>query len=719
MKRKKHYKSGVTLIELMMSVLLGTILLGIVLGAWYFTYRNWALDRIRTKNRVELQIAVERIKSELRLSSTTYLSLHPAGETEYTAISFPMADSDANGFFSLDGDGHIDWDKSVIYHVYDNSSTGFTELRKTEFTSNHDVLVVDAQRETQLANAVANGDGSSGPNSANATTETIVEKLTSFIINPQAQEFDGYSPTAKKSDNVTFGSVRLTSGNHDFRFEVTGKNTNNTDPSGYKFGIDTLSISPSGCKQEMEVYTPQASSGDTSAKIGPNLLWSGNNFQRYSADAVGDYATFRLYYDSWLESNFDNSVRENTILTGDDLSVQLPDLDSGEEVTWTADVEAGSVNGDAVKADFPLTLAGITIRNVISSVNIDSGGNAFRVQFDSHSTSPLTIDAAYIDERDSGENCVNPPVTTTPGETRIQLYFTDALDNILPGITIPAGESAYSNWAIFPIDSSKNYFVTFSVSGASFASHWAGTEPTETNSYLMGGDYAAQAVWSDVTHYLVHESLPPFADERYTSSANIYAQASLEVWSQSGSVTTQIYDTKIANPVYRPMNYSSFGSVSVYGRSSDDSLMSGASAWTAGSVTGTGRYAQAKADLSVIPYWTCIDHSAAINVPDSSYKNSGMITCSGAGCGKFLIPTQGVNAPWVDNILVTWPGETTMCDISGYFAQDSDYGIIKLLVDGNELIKGMEFNVTVYEDFQGAVYTTSQQTEVEPRNTGK
>ena len=704
-----------TLIELMVSVLLGAILIGIVLSAWYFAYKNWALDRIRTKNRVDLQVAMERIKGELRLSSTTYLSLYkPAGETEYTAISFPMAPPDANGFFDLDADGLINWDKSVIYHVYDNPSTGYRELRRTEFTANHDVLVDDAQRETQLANVVASGDGSGGPNAANATIppKVIVEKLTSFIINPKAQEFDGYSDPVKRSDNVTFGSIRLTSGNHDFTFEVTGQNA---DSSGYELGIDTLSIAPSGCQQEMEVYAPQASSGDGSAKVGPDLLWSGNNFREYNSDAIGDYVNFRLYYDTWLEANFDNSVRNNTILAGDDLSVKLPDPEEGNEIVWTAEVEAGSVNGDAVKADFATALSGVTVRNLIFSDNIDSGGDLLRIKFESHSAQTLTINAAYFDERAGNEDCVNPPVITTPGTTRIQLYFTDALGGISPGITIAAGGTAYSNWAIFPIDSSKNYFVTFYMSGTSYTSYWAGTQPADTNSYLMGGDHAAQARWSDPLDYLGHEVLPPFADEKYTSSANIYAQASLEVWLQSGSVTTQIYDTKIANPGYDSMNWSSFGSVSVYGRSSDDPLM-GVAAWTVGSVAGTGRYAQAKAELSTTPYWTCIDHPS-VNVTDENYKNNGVINCTQPACGKYLIP--GVSAPWVDNIKVTWPGETKMCDISGYFAQDADYGIIKLLVDGNDLMKGIEFDVTVYEDFQGLDYKTGMKTEVEPRNTGK
>ena len=54
-----------------------------------------------------------------------------------------------------------------------------------------------------------------------------------------------------KRVNVTFGSIELTPGDHELKFEVVDKDD---DSSGYGFGIDTLSISPSGCNREVEVY---------------------------------------------------------------------------------------------------------------------------------------------------------------------------------------------------------------------------------------------------------------------------------------------------------------------------------------------------------------------------------------------------------------------------------------------------------------------------------
>ncbi|MBL7158036.1 MAG: hypothetical protein ISS91_00795, partial [Candidatus Omnitrophica bacterium] len=727
--------------EVLISVMLGMIILSMVLSMWYYAYKNWTLDRIRTNLKVNLEIAIERIKEEIRLSSATHISLYkPVSETEYKAISFPVAEPDVNGFFALDNEDNIDWDNSVIYHVYQNPATSNTEFRRTEFTDNHDVLIDKTQRDAQLASVVADGDGSGAVNSVNATTKVIFTSLAELTIAPKAQEFDGYSPTVKRSDNISFGSVRLESGNHDLKFEVTNKNTSST---GYGMGIDNIAITPSGCQREAEVYTPQDTSGDSDSVSGPDVAWSGNYFLEYNSNDVGDYITLRLYYDAYLECNFNNSMRENTLLLGDALYVKLPDFEEGYEAVWNAEIEAGSASGDGQKTDFTLPLDGITIRNVISKSNIDIASRTsddyylVRVKFESHSPaiSPdttiyqLTIGEAYLDRKFANEDCVSPFVTTTPGETRIKLYFTNAGNDVSQSTTISQGSSTYSNWVIFPIEfeigedyPKYDYFVTFYIQkdgdeNPSYASCWAGTNPPDINSYLMGGNHAAQALWASPTDYLGHEATPPFADGKYTSSAHVYAQATVEVWSNEGSVTSEIYDTKVANPNYagsieRSESEPSGSSITVYGRSSDDPLMAGAS-WSSESVSGSGRYVQFRADLLAAPHWTSISDSSLV-VTDIDYKNNNVILDAS---GEFLVP--GIYCPWIDNVKIKWPGSTMMCDISGYFAQKPDYGIIKLTVDGEELLKGLELRMTVSEDFQGKTYESFIATEVEPRNTAK
>ncbi|MBL7158822.1 MAG: hypothetical protein ISS91_04875, partial [Candidatus Omnitrophica bacterium] len=57
---KLHQKNGMTIPEVLISVMLGMIILSMVLSMWYYAYKNWTLDRIRTNLKVNLEIAIER-----------------------------------------------------------------------------------------------------------------------------------------------------------------------------------------------------------------------------------------------------------------------------------------------------------------------------------------------------------------------------------------------------------------------------------------------------------------------------------------------------------------------------------------------------------------------------------------------------------------------------------------------------------------------------------
>ena len=113
--KKSGYK-GMTFTELLITVLAGTLLIGIVFGAWYFIYKRGAVEQIRTRLRINLEIAMEHLKEEVRLSSATYMSLYPFDAAEYSAISFPQSTPQAQDFLTLDPNGgNIVWDKSIIY----------------------------------------------------------------------------------------------------------------------------------------------------------------------------------------------------------------------------------------------------------------------------------------------------------------------------------------------------------------------------------------------------------------------------------------------------------------------------------------------------------------------------------------------------------------------------------------------------------------------------
>lgn len=752
-KRQKRNIKGMTIPEVLISTITGAVLIGIVLSMWYFAYRNWTVENVRTRLRVNLEIAMERIKEELRLSSVTYMSLYmPGARAEYKALSFPVATRDADGFFDT-VDGNINWDRSVIYHVH-NPGTG-PELRRTEFTGNHDILIDETLRYNQLKDVVDSGDYSGWTPIAGerGTTKLVFKGLADLTIMPQSQRFDGYSQTTKRSDNIKFGSIRLNPGYHDLRFEVVGKNANS---SGYQLGIDTLSITPSGGLREAEVYTPFNSSGDTSLKV-YSEGWSGNNYLEYRANEPGDYVTLRLYYDLWRECNFDNSTRINTVIAGNELCAKLAMPKEGAEICWQAGAQTGK---DA--ADYGSSFTDSSLRNILASDNIDQNGNLIRVKFVAHSVNGLTINEARIAERISGDDAkpltqlssdvligattvnvistadfpgsgsaylytagglsdmfdyTGTTVTSFTGVTGITeafsagddvggagklLYFSD--DPVLAGEeepdgagekigddggtapgskVIPAGYYTWSNWAEFTIDQTKDYFVTFymPLSPESYVTYWEGpvTVPATKNSYSRTGNHATESAWNGTG----------------TTSPDIFAVETAENWVPQGTIESKIYDTKwvsAVSPDYNIIQWDSHEpdgtSISVEARASDDEHMAGATSWSPvtnggalpGSMDGL-RYAQFKTAFTISP-------------PYADY-------------------------PWVDNVTIDWPGEPKICDISGYFTQKPDYGVIELTVDGQELTKGLEFKVMVYEDFQDKRYETSLTSEVKPRNTGR
>ena len=764
MKNRILNSKAMSIPEALLAIVIGLIAIGSVLGIWYLTYRTWAVEHVRNRMRVNLEIGLENIKNDVRLSTTSHMSYYPSGVGPYTAISIPGADRDVNGFFTLDANRLIIWDRTIVYHVY--TSGGVTELRKTVFDPRDNTLT-SVQRLAQLTSVVTNGDGSSAANGGNSTTSTLFEHVVALSILPKAGEFDGYNPTRIQSNFMEFGSIRLVSGYHTIKFQVTGQNSSST---GYGIGVDAFSISPSGGLREAEIFIPPfASSGETASKVFVEG-WSGNNFMNYTSNGVGDYVTLRFYYDMWHESNFENSTRDNTYLDGNDIYATMAEFaqpedvdaaddpkwsDSMDNIVWEAGVEGSSANGDAEKADYiptgAIDVKGITVRNLLSSANVSDDLDVIRVKFEAHSANPVTnptaipikILAAYIDERDSvtaNQNAVDPPTTAS----RIQLFFTTdpttnqysstlATSIVTPGITIPAGGGAYSNLAIFDIDETKDYFITFyiDISAPSYASFWQGTLSTDVNSYLRRGNYPATASWpigsSEGHKQVLGAELPTALDGQWTSTPHVYVTASLEGWVDTGTVTSRIYDTQVANPGYNLIDWDEYKpsstTVQFKVRSSDDEDMAGATGWDAlawmsskpsGLTIGAGRYVQFRGELSVAPHWTCKDHSA-VNVTDAAYK-AGTTTC-----GTCALPLRPVVSgfPWLDNVEIDWPGETHVCDIGAYMTKDSDYGIIKVSIDDTDLVKGLEFTITLSDDVLSTTYEHTLSAEVEPRNTGQ
>ncbi len=167
-------KQGFTLMETSAAVTLTVLVLGLAVGGFMYALKNTNEGDIQSELDIDVQLAMERLKKDLRLSSLDKIFYYPAGPGPYTAISFPLAeDNDGDGLFELDAEGKLIWDKTVVYHIWPSSPN---QLRVTTFKNRNNNLT-DAQRQEQLDDVVETGAGSGTYNGANASSTVVFENL--------------------------------------------------------------------------------------------------------------------------------------------------------------------------------------------------------------------------------------------------------------------------------------------------------------------------------------------------------------------------------------------------------------------------------------------------------------------------------------------------------------------------------------------------------------
>ncbi len=660
-------RRGFTLAESLLAVSIGITFLASSLSAWYYTTKNWKEENYRSELRYNIEKSMEKIKEDIRLSNGNGILFYPSSSSSFTAISIPRANANASGFYTFSSSS-ISWNDTVVYHIYNN------ELRRSVFPYNS----ASATRQSQL-DAIA----ASGTHASATTKELFSSETVSFSITPSSPTFDGYSSSIDQSGNTSFGTVQLAAGNHTIRFEVTGKNSSS---SGYRMGIDKVVLTPSGGSQEAEGLTVSADSGRTQTiedmtAYSAAGLWSGNHQLEYASAGVGDYITFQTYYDQWLECNFENMTHSNTEVSGTDPTLTIMSRENqGLTSIWRAGAQTS-----ADTADNPTNLNNKTVRNLIKAANYLGSGQMVRVKFMASSTGALIIDSAHFGASAAGD------YNFSGGST--QLYFGNAtvapagIDGVgatgttgSTSITIPAGHYVWSNWMSVTTTVGSDYLVSavFDTSGANGqTSFWdAGSG---NHSYYIDGS-TPTAAWTG-------------AEPGFTASTAVAAVSDIAVWTNIGTATSQVYDTHIAAPAYSQMTWNTNGSGTylVKARSSNDSQMTGATAWSAiaGSAgsplslasAGTGRYIQFQVTMTTAsPYTTY---------------------------------------PQFDEATLQWPGQTALVEISGEYTKRPNYGTFTVKVDGATIVNALEIELEAQKTYQGKTETVSLAAEVKPKNTGK
>lgn len=758
-------KKGFTITEVFFVAFISLLIMTTVASAWIFAHKTFTGERHHTDLRIDMLKAVETMKNDTRLSSGTYMTFYPNVGGDYTAMSMPLADTDANGFLTLNSYGMIVWDKTVVYHVA--RSAGKTILRRTVIDS-WNSSYTEQDRYNQLEDVIG------GTISGDSSRDLIKDYLDVFTITPASATIDFYtdSSTPVKEAGVELGYVKTSPGDFTVMFTVQGKND---DSSGYAFGLDTLYVEPAGGKREVEYYdgsfAPTGSivdSGNT-INIVNDTVWSNYNYLEYQATLTLDYIEFTDHYDLWRDSTFDDASLDNLLTGGNDhyLKIETPadrELILKEDVVW----HAFSAADDTVETGRDGDLPGypIAIRTIVDNSNIDTEGlsegevdrgDMVRVKLKSSSENPLRIDRVYITRRDGTTGEDGLP-NQSPGSLAIneyhrhqQLYFQDSYDGdddgdtteIMEAAWLPSSSEIWSEWIAFPLtleDSSSNkydYFITLHVpdlgsvsypaSWGSFSSsltdaiYWQGSS---TNTYyIMTGDYTVSGTpdWTSL----------PSGVYTVETSYDIFIAAEIDTWRKNGSVESRIFDTGMTSPVYNELEWSesspSGTEVTVKARSSSNEDMTGASDWSSvtGSTTnptslsiGSGRYLQYMAEVVVDPFWETQSGSTA------AYSN--YISDQVNKPNDYEFPevsgepyVSGVYSAWIDDVEIDWPGTEDIGILKADIVKKNDYGKVSVRFNGADVVNTLTVNMGVTRGYQGRTLSEEATFEIEPRNTDK
>jgi hypothetical protein len=587
----------------------------------------------------------------------------------------------------LDANGQIAWHKTVVYHVWSNAPT---QLRMTTFEPRNNSLT-PVQRMGQLASVVGCGNGLSTYENTNTQTRVLFENLFDWSLQARGARFDAYSPVVER-ENVNLGSAILSNGTHQFQFTVIGSNTQSR---GCKIGIDSVVVSPCGGDREAEACLPLSGGTQYGAVADRQYMsggsWNGNYQLLFPATATGHYFILSMPNDRWEERHFraSGSLCEGTVVEFDD-SLNPKDFVvrlEGLGYSWYASDQSANLNGSASATN---ELSGCAVRVLMKGMQMLNGGWVtldggkcwvnFRSAWDG-----LKIDAAYIAECASSTDA---SMDAVPGSA-VQLMFYGS------------SSCEFSGWvwagpADFSIDKNKSYLVSFLVSRnpqRGNAWTWVGSPAAVSNSYVIpaacdpGVGDLTTATWSTKTNVV--------------STNVIYATQWLYTYYRTnGYHTSPVIDTKLTAPAYSQMSWVSDkpgnSTLTLKIRSGNDPTLSDAQAWS-----------------NVTAYSSS---PAAINPGNKRYFQFR---------AQLMPDSGGTQTPKLKDVLVTWPGETRLVDISGVFTKGPDYGITEVTVDGKQLARGIQANLTIYEDVRSSGgssttrLTSALSMEIEPRNTGK
>ncbi len=691
----KTSAKGFTLIEVVASTTILVMALALALSGYIFLLKNTNQSDIQYELDLDVQMAIEHLKKDLRLSSMDEIFYYPEGTPPYTAISFPIAHiNPSTGRLNRDPvSKEIIWDETILYHIRPATPD---ELVRTTITPRNDALS-DHARQTQLNSVVAAGNGDGVAGDGTASSKIIFANLLDWELNPRIGLFSGYDPQNGKLEEVSMGYVLLDPGPHIFTFRVTGKDPRS---SGYDIGIDKLMASPSYRYREAEDQERTGNSGITPVnKYNPSYI--GKHYLHFPASRSGDYFSIKLANDCWEETNFGGqfSATEKTkIMTDYDLApVDVVVKLEGNDLTWEAETQTGDYSGGYTPTN---NLEYTVIRTLIKGANIENNGNFLdcngarcKLTF-AASDQSLKIDHVYIGESASSN--------TTAMIIKSGALLGKFSNNT--AVEIPAKGTATTDWIDLPISTDKNYIITYAIIGGSgndAPKIWRdlrainqGTAPTTQIAHISSGEDHDQLDAVLLPNWNMLSSSIPGAT--YAPSFNLHGLANITAsYVERGTYTSDIFDTMLNGiPIFTDMSWDTEGESSIEFKVR----------------TGPNLF-----DLLSIPWTNKTSHAFSFAPPLNRYIQFQALMESDSA--------TRTETPILKDVTIKWTGERRMVNIQGLFAKGPNCGNFELLVDGKPLQSALIVDLEIYKksqamNQQSRKVTSSIKAEITPRNSG-
>jgi prepilin-type N-terminal cleavage/methylation domain-containing protein len=766
-------KKGFSLIELMMSLGVLSLVIGMAMTSW--------LSFMQKSNRINAQAGldmearkiIENFRSEMSKTSRESIIFYPENLAPYQAVSFALpADQDGDGLMDMNpATSNILWRQTIVYHIF-NQPPKPPQMRRTIF-ENRNQTATYQQRYDQVQAVVAAGQGTSACLASETTSMRVMfENLFTGRLWHAEARFDGYAP-AKSTENpytrerVTFGATPVNAGAQQITFTIVDKNPLS---SGRKFGLDRITANASGWFMEAELLPgtstiPKTYTGLGGASAGYGLL--------AATTANGQEINLTV----------NNDAIEECIFMGDNRNARL----SNTVVRLDTDYKPTGFNNGVICAKLDGECTN-TWRATEQMLNSSPGyqGNVGWTNYIFVFRIPILADQvlnAQGEPRDFGirKDGYNPVFRLTKRSDNGGIDIKHASFVIVPKEELPPnGDGTVNNALIGPIIGSEPEIIPLDFWQNGAVTTWRNALPntsagatqivelhntTRRNIKIpMGSTLMLQLVMTHIPGYTSY-NFDTLAQNRWTlptgcwwwyqwdgTLSNAMVAVSTPDWRVSvtppayyfahaaipflkslvvnypdeGDFISNVFDTTDISGQQKnilwevQMPAGGGGDFDFYARSGNSISESGleiedASAWDSLSPLSA---APPSTGISIgtgryVQFKTVFTSQKSHLSPDAGPPTSS------SSPGPYRNDTARLR--WVK---VLFPGQTKYVDVAGELLKGPDCGIFTVKVNGKELVRGVTMEIEIFKDIRGVGgiplrIKSAVSAEVDPRNSGK